>query len=524
VRWSVLGAKTATTLLLAIGAAALALARGALLVEQLPRGPSTLFVVGGLGAVVGTLMFRFWRLHEPSRYVLRAHLGAEPRGSKDAEFLAAGRLRVTVGEARGDAFDLPPRAQHALCVAIALLLALGSFDPRALALIARFHQRIAWEGAGCPEGPAAPISQAIDPNAPGCALIRRAVALGYAESLGDCAPRAPAAAPCERRLEDEPFLHHAWRLLDGFVGRARAAAAAGWVGKARRDYRDRAAHLGALGAVEEEVLTSAPRASHHIWTNLPDPQNGAFAPRGCADRYRWLSHRPAPSSSGARDSEVFEHVVAQLLFEGRYEPAAGACREYHVHWGAPLDACQRLAAAPEAFLQRSGALSPIRAVLSRARVDDELAPLRARRPPPALSAVISFHCYIQADAPSRRTVAFALNGLGFTAEEVRVPPSPRGDLYVDRYPAIAGLLARGFHYGRLLSEAGLADGDTLADRFDDDDFLVTRLFELDSVDLYLGPGWLAARPDLLEVYPYQRHLKSFVQAFRRQYRQGRARL
>ena len=34
---------------------------------------------------------------------------------------------------------------------------------------------------------------------------------------------------------------------------------------------------------------------------------------------------------------------------------------------------------------------------------------------------------------------------------------------------------------------------------------------------------IADRPDLLEVYPYQRHLKNYVQMFRRQYRRERGR-
>ena len=53
---------------------------------------------------------------------------------------------------------------------------------------------------------------------------------------------------------------------------------------------------------------------------------------------------------------------------------------------------------------------------------------------------------------------------------------------------------------------------------------MTRLYGLDSLDIYLDAGWLAQRADLLEVYPYQRHLKNYVQVFRRQYRRERGRL
>jgi hypothetical protein len=293
------------------------------------------------------------------------------------------------------------------------------------------------------------------------------------------------------------------------------------------DFRARASHFGALRAAERQVLASAAHASHHIWTNLPDPGDGAFRERTCADRYRLMAHRPTPAPGPQRASQVFEHVVGQLLFEGRYEPAAGYCREYHVHFNAPPDACDRLAKSPEAFLSGASVLSEIRTVLDRQRIGQELAAVGTPRPTLDPSAFVSFQCYMEGDGAGRRSTAFTLDGHRFTAEELRVAPSPPGaTLFVDRYDAVAGLLARGFHYGNLLSEAGLAEdsGDGLETSFAGTDYLLTRLYELDSVDLYLDPGWLQRRPDLLEVYPYQRHLKNFVQTFRRQYRRERGRL
>src|SRR5262249_27004628 len=131
-----------------------------------------------------------------------------------------------------------------------------------------------------------------------------------------------------------------------------------------RDFVERFHRLEPLRRAEQQVLSSAPHASHHIFTNLSDPQDGAVREETCADRYRWLAHPPPPGEK-ARESKVFERVVAQLLFESRYEPAAGYCREYHVHWGAPADACQRLAARPEATLANVEALKSVRAALER---------------------------------------------------------------------------------------------------------------------------------------------------------------
>ncbi len=149
---------------------------------------------------------------------------------------------------------------------------------------------------------------------------------------------------------------------------------------------------------------------------------------------------------------------------------------------------------------------------------------------------MSFHCYFEGDAHERTARPFTLDGHPFAAEELAVPPSaPDAALYVDRYDAVARLLVSGFHYGRFLSEAAL-DGTAAAPvgandpaagldgAFGADDFLLTRLYELESVDIYLDPAWLLKRPDLLDVYPYERHLRNYVQMFRRQYRRQAGRL
>src|SRR5439155_657747 len=147
------------------------------------------------------------------------------------------------------------------------------------------------------------------------------------------------------------------------------------------------------------------------------PGDGAFEEKyrlvPCADRYRLLNHRPTDT----RPNKVFEHVVAQLLFEGRYEPSAGYCREFHVHFGAPPDACARLVAHPESFLAQAGALDDVRATLSRYRVAKELAQLDARAAKPPLEPAVfaSFHCYVEGGAPKRANTPFSLDGYRFSA-------------------------------------------------------------------------------------------------------------
>jgi hypothetical protein len=393
-------------------------------------------------------------------------------------------------------------------------------------------------GGYCPE-PEKEEKPTVDPNAPGCELVRRAYALGYAQSLGDCAPKkkqrlsAESKFVCTRRQRDEPMAHYAWRLLDQFWGKLRQNTGTGYAHKLRSDFDARFSRLAELRQSQRQVLASAPHAAHHVWTNLPDPDDGAFEPDKCAHDYLKMPHRPMPKEGPKPDptqpSRVFEHVLAQLLFESRYEPSAGYCRELHVHWGAPPDACARLVAAPEKFLAESGALGSVRAVLDRYRLGEELVALGGPKQRLTPSAVVSFHCYVEGSgAAERKSTPLSLGGYAFSAEELHIQPSPaNATLYIDRYDAVARLMVNGFHYGRLLSEAGLGDEPAapgMQASFSGHDFLLGRLYGLESIDIYLDPGWMAQRPDLLEVYPYQRHLKNYVLTFRRQYLRERGRL
>ncbi len=182
----------------------------------------------------------------------------------------------------------------------------------------------------------------------------------------------------------------------------------------------------------------------------------------------------------------------------------------------------------------------MRKTLDRYRVSNDLVALGGAVPPEPASFV-SFSCYAEAPGDAQRaSTPVTLDGHDFRAERIRVPPSPPdATLFIDKYEAVARLLVNGFHYGTFLSEAGLeaatgagdggggGGGTTttgLESAFASSDFLLTRAYELESIDIYLDPGWLANRPDLLDVYPYARHLKNYVEVFRRQYRRERRRL
>jgi len=509
-----IGAKTLVTLtLLALGIVAAA-SFGVLAPERLlARGWGTLFFVGCFAVVVGTLMFRFWRLGEPSLHYFR--WGTQRRhwsSTEEAHFVGGEGRRITLGDNKGEAFDLGPRVHRMVCVALALLLALACIDARSLGLLDRFEESVTKAGATyCPDPATQPPAPA-DPNVPGCELMRRAYALGYVKSLGECAPKAEkaaAAAPCTRRQRDEPALHYAWRLLKGSWGKLSKNADTAYAHKVQADF---GTGVTRLEHGESQMLASAAHASHHLWTNLPDPGlDPWWRADSCAERYRWMGHRPAPTKD-KRASQVLDHVLGQLLFEIRYDSAAGTCREFHVHWGAPLDACKRLAANPAAVL----ASTDVRTVIEHDRAGRE-----------PVQPIVSFQCYFEGDTAAQTSTPFTFAGQPLTVGEMHVAPSPPGaTLYTDRYDALARLLAPGFHYGALLSDAGIdsASSAGMQAAFSGHDYLLTRLYGLDSLDIYLDAGWIGQRPDLLEVYPYERHLANYVQLFRRQYARLRGRL
>jgi hypothetical protein len=532
------GTKTLATLTLLGAAGAGAAAVGVLDPRRLlGEGEAALFGCGAFAALVGALAYRLFGLSEPSRQAVRVSAGpalweAEPT-ILQAGAGRAGTFRITLADDTDGAFELGRRAQRAICTAVALLLALACSDRRTVGHLKEFVASSTGAGGSqvCPPpgaGEAPPVSPA-EVSAIGCALVQRAYTLGYASSLGDCAPKAPAPVPrpvCTLRQADEPSLHYAWRLWSGFTDGMRRAAGAGDLRGAYRAFQKRADHLPALAQAEEQVLRSAPRASIHLWTNLPDPGDATFGRAGCEERYRRLPHRLAPGSDGNRGGRLLEHLLGQLLYEERYEPAAGSCRELHLHFGAAPDVCARLAKDPAAVLAESGALADVRALLARRRVQAELAALAGEKEPGDASAYLGFYCYVAGAAAERTHTPFTLDGEPLVLEELHAPATadPAGELRA--YDAVARLLARGFGYGALLSEAGLtresqAGLDAL---LGGDDLLLTRLYGLAVVDLYLDDAGIARRADLLEVYPYERHLKNFVAMFRRQYRREKGRL
>jgi hypothetical protein len=462
--------------------------------------------------------------------------------SKTALTLVRGRPAI-VAHARPR--ELPGLVQRLVLVAGFAGVVLGALGNHAAARIAQLPDEMSAPSPSeycMPEPAAAPAAEPVAPpppvEQPGCALVKRAFELGYARTLGDCAPKQAApvvVSPvtrrevCTRRQLDEPFLHYGFRRVAGAFG---AATAVDPVEAAQHRVADVRAHIdfapGLLADIRH-AITGSPHASHHLWVNLPDPHPGSprdwfLGEERCSQRFADLPLWPAWRAG--QEALLVEHVLGQLLFATRFGSTA-SCSDYVIHWDAAPDTCSRLAADPVAVLDRDGGLRKVRAVLDRRLRQLELgalAQILGRQPPvtpPAASAIASLQCFIV--EPAGQGVAtgsiVAIDGESIGLREIRVPAVRTGDDGpIDVYAALAALLG-----GR--DGGGDAPG-RAAEPVEPggDDFLLARVDPLIDGDPFRGVRAPLRRPELVEIYPFEHHLHAFIDGFRRRYLAQRGRL
>ncbi len=502
--------------------------------------PWVTFLAGGFAVLAGTLVVVYWRLAERSHSYLR--FGEKLPFGDETSLLGARRRSLVVGRAPFvDVVDLPPRVMHAVYVAIVLGIALIGLDNRAVAVLREVPSRFDQSSIDYCKPPEPPKRETRQSQ--GCKLVERAYKLGYATSLGSCAPveaKREVSQVCTKRQLDEPYFHYAWRRLADRADELRTTDD----GPGSLDrFGHQLDHLAAVVDATLDTVAMRPRSSHHLFTNLPDPRPklrdrvDGLLERSCGARLAHLPHFPRMEDGPTGPSKLFEHVLAQLMFNPRYKPIVAQCEEVVVHWDAPPDSCARLAARPLAALAELGALDSVRGVLGvRAtrvetqQLEQQLGRARARDLPLA-QRIVSFQCLMfdpaaQPAAPVERTLA--LDGERLAVREVRTRPLVGdGGSQLRLYKQLAALMAPGFGYGRLTSNQAVGaapEEAALADAFRQPAFWMIKLDLLRDADLFLGNDWLARRPDLLEVYPYHLHLQNFIEIFRRQYKQHEGRL
>jgi len=536
----VIGAKSLTVVGVAAVVLPLAAARGLLGADHLSGlSAASCVAVGLFAALSAALVAAGWHPEQRSR----AAVG-----------LRGGRPVVEVDPA-APVRELPGAAQRALITAVLACVGLAAFGNQATARLAGLPHRLAEPSPSefCPEEEEAAAPEAPPPalppaeEQPGCALIKRAFELGYAKDLGDCAPRQvaapaapvaaqPAAQPCTLRQRDEPFLHYTWRRLAGRAGGLSDAHPAAAVSRRIDTIRTKLDYLDELAGRQIDAVSGRPHAAHHLWVNLPAPHPASWLGRlvhrtRCADRFAELPVWPDWDAEPRPASALVEHALGQLLFDRRFSGTVGNCDEYTIHWDAPADACQRLADDPTGFLAGDDALESVRAVLGRHRralalrrlaVDLGGQPRGPEPPPPR--ALVSLQCLIVDPAgtgvPDGRELL--IDGDGVPVRELRVAAiRTAGAGPIDVYLALAALLAGG-HYSGGDADAAVAAADP--DLLAGPGFLLTRLDQLHGADPFLGARWPLDRGDLVEVYPFRRHLAGFIGDFRRRYWAQRSRL
>ncbi len=252
------------------------------------------------------------------------------------------RARASVRVAGRRAIELPAAVQHALfATAVGLRRAERLHQPghRAADSAARGAGRAIVEPAVRPRSSAAPARPAAPaPEIPGCALVRRAFQLGYTKSLGllraeDRRGRAgrdrPRRARCARttsRCSTSP----------GGAWSTRSARSPRWI----RSPRHRTAPprwpsswitSTRSPAHQGHAVAAHPRASHHLWINLPAPLRVSWLralvdPARCAEHaehvplWRGWTDQPEPASA------LVDDVVGAAPVLARLRPAAGAVR------------------------------------------------------------------------------------------------------------------------------------------------------------------------------------------------------
>jgi hypothetical protein len=529
----VVGVKSAVAVGLAGIGAGVAAWRGRLAIEHLSTlGPTACFAIGLFAGVATALVAIGVRPRLPSRLAI---------GVRDR--------RVVVAAVADAPRDLPPAMQRALWIVAFASVGLAVFTNPGTARLVALPSDMAEPSAGeyCKEKeaetePSEPAPPPKPVEIPGCALVKRAVALGYAKSLGSCAPKdAPPAvktaiaaqAPCTLRQLDEPFLHYAYRRLSGAGGAIAGASPVEMIEHEIDEKQIQLDHLDTLMASQRHSIVGTPHASHHVFVTLPDPDPPTLVervvhPPRCDDRYAELPLWPAPSVTAGG---LFDHVLGQLLFAARFGTTA-SCGDYVVHWSARADAC--------AWLRQPGVIANdetfegVHEVLDRRRRRLELAELDAKLgrktppPPPDARTVVSFTCVAIDPAATAPVVSggdVLVDGEPISVRELRLPAiRTTGAGVIELYLALATALGGEDTAPAVIDAAAPSEPPPDQGELDRDDFRLVRLDRLHDTDPFRGVRWPLDRGDLLEVYPLPRQLRTFVDGFRRRYRAQRGRL
>jgi len=529
------------------------------------------FFMGMFSILIGVGFYKFWNLGEKSVYVL--HLTKTkfmPEGVngifnyKGISFGVSNNIKL-----KEKVVEIPSILRQVLCVGIFLNLALITLGNIGFDKLKKFPSEVLETKSNyCP-------SKEDSINAPpkaGCELIIRAFKLGYAKDLGVCEPKEIAPEKmevCQKRREDEPYLHYMSRLLIGSVKDKVEYFKDNRAKKIEDKFKLQLEELEILKDYQRYAISAAPRASHHIWTNLPYPENiiieqyrKYFKPSFCIEQFQNQTNTVRLEKDDKRkDSKMLEHVYGQILFNPKNRNTVAFCKEYKIHWDSQPNTCERLKKSPKAVLQEANVLSEVELVLKRhdianaiLNLDEEIKKIEGgsniaktsktnknkivkgkiakdKQQIRKKNELVSFQCFMKAKKAGNRQSKVKINDTSFLVRTRYFPKiESESDAQISMYKEFSKLLENRFHYSKLTSRSDINIGLELGNEYGDQNilnepsYLFARLEKLKNVDIFLGNKWIIEREDLLDVYPYHVHLKNYIKSFRTEYSQSRGRL
>jgi len=342
------------------------------------------FFIGLFSIIFGISFFHYWRLGERSAYYL--HVATTPIAPKDTIILFNYKgYAFGVGyQANVNTIEFPAMVRKIICVLILFNIALVTLDNSGFEKIKTLPSAFApSESEFCPEEDESLDSATISE---GCELIVRAHKLGYAKDLGACEPKKidpEKMQVCQKRRSDEPYLHYMSRLLFNSIEEQKTLFDREQIQKVKDKFELQVANLETLRDYQAYAISAAPRASHHIFTDLPYPQHVIIQkyreyldPNYCLGRYQKQTNTIALETGDKRkDSKLLDHVYGQLLFNPKSKRTVGFCKEYTIHWNSESEICEKLASNPKGVLQQEDVLPEVELVLHRHNVANALVTL-----------------------------------------------------------------------------------------------------------------------------------------------------
>ncbi len=508
------------------------------------------FFVGLFSIIFGLGAYQFWKLGERSAYYI--HLLQDVEMPRDAItiFNYKGFSFGVGNQTNVDAIEFSPIMQKIFCVVVLFNIALVTLDNSGFNKLKTLPTQFeSAESEFCPENDDEFDSESVPE---GCELIIRAHKLGYAKDLGICEPGKidpEKMQICRKRRLDEPYLHYMSRLFLNSVDKQKEFIKNNEIKKVQDKFELQVNNLETLSDYQSYAISAAPRASHHIWTDLPFPQHYIVQkyreyldPNYCIEQFQKQTNTITLAKDDERkNSKLLDHVYGQLLFNPKAKLTVGFCKEYTIHWNAEPDVCERMAKAPESVLDDEGVLSEVSLVLQRyntvnailnleesirdieninesvkaqvtgknakspegnvksasgdkgvkknkSKVDVKSKIAKNRQQLRDKNEIVSFQCFMQATTPGleNKIGKFSLKDTDFTVATRYFPMQDNvGESQISMYNEFSKVLENRFHYSQLTSRSDVKIEGLSSDATDNEKYLEE-------------PSYLFARLDILK--------------------------